>query len=68
MGVLHFWGKRRLRLKNKKRVDGGRLVRIARFAVLFAAVIFLVTGIVRKEYLDVFQKAVKICLECIGIG
>ena len=51
-------------MKNKKRVDGGRLVRIARFAVL----IFLVTGIVRKEYLDVFQKAVKICLECIGIG
>lgn len=55
-------------MKNKKRVDGGRLVRIARFAVLFAAVIFLVTGIVRKEYLDVFQKTVKICLECIGIG
>jgi len=39
-----------------------------RAGVLFAAALFLVIGVMRQEYLDVWQKAVKICLECVGIG
>jgi hypothetical protein len=41
---------------------------ILRIGVLAMAVVFIIAGILRREYLEVFQKAVKICLECIGIG
>ena len=37
-------------------------------AVLLAAAAFLTLGITRGEVLEVFKKAVKICLECIGLG
>lgn len=36
--------------------------------VLIAAAAFLTLGITRGEVLEVFKKAVKICLECIGLG
>lgn len=36
--------------------------------VLFTAVCFIGIGIAKQEYLEVMQKAVRICLECIGIG
>lgn len=40
----------------------------ARYGLLSAAIILTVIGIGKKEYLEVMQKAVMICLECIGIG
>lgn len=36
--------------------------------VLLTAAAFLTLGITRGEVLEVFKKAVKICLECIGLG
>lgn len=36
--------------------------------ILCIAAIFIVVGIVRQEQNIVLQKAVNICLECIGIG
>ena len=39
-----------------------------RFGVLAVALLFIGIGVLREEHLDVIQKAVRICLECIGIG
>ena len=39
-----------------------------RDAILTAACAFLLAGILRGEEREVLQKAVRICLECIGIG
>lgn len=39
-----------------------------RFGILAVALSFIGIGIAREEYLDIMQKAVRICLECIGIG
>ncbi|MCI9033213.1 MAG: hypothetical protein HFJ08_03985 [Lachnospiraceae bacterium] len=36
--------------------------------ILFTAIFFIGIGIAKQEYLEVMQKAVRICLECIGIG
>lgn len=41
---------------------------LLRAGVLAAALAFLGIGIALGEYRDVMQKAVRICLECIGIG
>lgn len=41
---------------------------ILRIALFLAAVIMLAIGIANGEVQTVFQKAVNICLECIGIG
>ena len=30
--------------------------------------VMIVTGVADGEHTDVFQKAIRICLECIGIG
>lgn len=43
-------------------------VRALRFVVLFAALLFIAIGLMKQEHLHVLQKAVRICLECIGIG
>ena len=32
------------------------------------AVVFILLGVWREEYMVVLKKAVNICLECIGIG
>lgn len=41
---------------------------LIRWGILLVSILFLVIGIEKQEYLEVLQKAVKICLECIGIG
>ncbi|MCI8836366.1 MAG: hypothetical protein HFH24_13575 [Ruminococcus sp.] len=39
-----------------------------RFGLLAAAILFVIIGLLKQEHFEVLQKAVKICLECIGIG
>ncbi len=39
-----------------------------RYGLLTMAAALTVIGLMRQEQLLVLQKAVKICLECIGIG
>lgn len=39
-----------------------------RFTLFLTSLMFIVIGIMREEHLVVLKKAVKICLECIGIG
>lgn len=39
-----------------------------RYSLLAAAAALIAAGLFRREHLEVMQKAVKICLECIGIG
>ena len=43
-------------------------MQFVRYSILFIAVAILIIGILNREYEAVFNKAVKICLECIGIG
>ena len=38
------------------------------FLLLAVAIIFIVYGSYRGEVDTVFSKAIKICLECVGIG
>ena len=39
-----------------------------KYALLRDAVLFIGLGLLREEQLVVLKKAVKICLECIGLG
>lgn len=39
-----------------------------RWGPLGTALVLLLLGLLRQEPLDILQKAVKLCLECIGIG
>ena len=39
-----------------------------RCALIIAALVFIVIGIMRGESSEVLQKATNICLQCIGIG
>lgn len=39
-----------------------------RVFIIILSVLFIAVGVLRKEHIEVLQKAVKICLECIGIG
>ena len=39
-----------------------------RLCILAEALLFITIGMLRQEQLEVLRKAVKICLECIGIG
>ena len=43
-------------------------VRLLRGGVLLCAAAFIIVGLLGQEQLLVLQKAVRICLECIGIG
>ena len=52
-------------------VDNGKLSAFfiwIRFFLLFAGLVFLLVGFFRNDINAVFAKAVRICLECIGIG
>lgn len=42
--------------------------RFTQAGVVVLALLFIAAGIGRGEHLDVMQKAIRICLECIGIG
>lgn len=53
--------RRKSALKNK-----GLLA--VRYGLLAAALLCIAVGLMRREYVGVLQKAVMICLECIGIG
>lgn len=39
-----------------------------RWGLLIAALLFIIIGAAGREFVIVLQKAVRICLECIGIG
>lgn len=43
-------------------------LKIVQFMLLAVSVLFIGIGLMRQEHLEVMQKAVRICLECIGIG
>jgi uncharacterized membrane protein len=45
-----------------------RKYRIVRFSVLAVALILMGIGLWKQEQTEVLGKAVRICLECIGIG
>lgn len=45
-----------------------RTVLAIRYGLLGLAAVLIVIGLLEEEHLEVMQKAVKICLECIGIG
>jgi len=40
----------------------------ARYGLLALAAVCILLGLLGQEHIGVLQKAVKICLECIGIG
>lgn len=49
-------------------MEGKKALRWLRLAVLLAGAACLILGLQRGQQLEVMNKAVKICLECIGIG
>ena len=42
--------------------------RFLRWGILISALVFIFIGIAQEEHLVVLNKAINICLECIGIG
>lgn len=45
-----------------------KTILFVRYLLLGLAAALTAVGLLRQEHLEVMQKAVKICLECIGIG
>lgn len=45
-----------------------KTVILIRFVLLAVSLLMIAVGLLRQEQLEVLRKAVKICLECIGIG
>lgn len=41
---------------------------IVSIGILALSILFIGIGVVNKEHMEVMQKAVMVCLECIGIG
>ncbi len=39
-----------------------------RIGLLATAVLFIALGLVRGEHLTILQKAIHVCMECIGLG
>lgn len=54
--------------KRKIQVSGSKSQLMIRMVVLAAGIALVVIGVCRGDYLDVMNKAVRICYECIGIG
>lgn len=42
--------------------------RIIGFALTLIGAVMMIFGVADNEHREVFEKAVRICLECIGIG
>ena len=42
--------------------------RLIPIGILIVSIALLLSGIMRKEYIEVFRRGILICLECIGIG
>ena len=45
-----------------------RLNALIPFVLLFMGIVFMAIGVARGEAFLVFSKAIRVCLECIGIG
>ena len=45
-----------------------KAVLLVRYGLLAAGAAMTALGLWRQEHLEVMEKAVRICLECIGIG
>lgn len=54
------WERRGLAMKTKRLMVS--------IGILALSVLFIGIGVVNKEHMEVMQKAVMVCLECIGIG
>lgn len=48
-------------MKEKRKTAAG-------VALLLLGIVFVILGVIRLEHETVLQKAVRVCLECIGIG
>ena len=42
--------------------------KILQFLLILIAIVFIVLGLLRSDNLEVLNKAIRVCLECIGIG
>ena len=36
--------------------------------LILASTVMIIAGFLRGEHFDVFNKAIKVCMQCIGIG
>ncbi len=54
--------------KTEKTTKNSKIIFIVRIAIGVVAVAFIIIGIVNGGAYDVFQKAINICTECIGLG
>ena len=53
---------------NENKTKEDRMPSALRIFFLILAAVLIIIGLLNKEYITVLNKAVRICLECIGIG
>ena len=53
---------------SEQKTDMNKTTKIIRGSVLAAAVLLLILGLFQNRPADIWNKAVRICYECIGIG
>ncbi len=44
------------------------LVNYSKYLMIIVAIAFIYIGLGRGEHIEVLQKAINVCLECIGVG